>query len=178
MQTHSGKLVEYEWYLPVTPQPKPAVHPTFTPPVSISTVHTRPDSLQTSIQQYLKVHDFLSTLQRTEGEFPTYTEFPELEWNFSPCLHQIPDSEKQRLLKIPFPEEFSEAVFETMKVGMSVLVKVKGTRRICSLSVNNGEFWTREERESSQDARVAAHMKALEWAAPGLLQEWRARYRH
>lgn len=175
----SSLLRESEWYLP-QPSNAAAVSPpsaAFAAPVSMAVLRPQPDSFQSSIKQYLKLHDFLAALQRPEMPSPSPADFPEFDWTHAPCPHELPATERKRLLQLPFPEEFSEAVFETLNLPLHVLIRVKGPLRICSLSVNNGEFWTREERGCSQDARIAAHLKALEWAAPSLLQEWRARYR-
>jgi len=177
-QSPFSLLRESEWYLPQQSSAtavSPA--PTFAPPVSMAVLRPQPDSFQSSIKQYLKLHDFLAALQQPDTPSPSPADFSEFDWTPAPCPHELPPTERKRLLQLPFPEEFSEAVFETLNLPLHVLIRVKGPLRICSLSVNNGEFWTREERGCSQDARVAAHLKALEWAVPGLLQEWRVRYR-
>lgn len=178
-QSPISLLRECEWYLPQQCSPTAPSPPSvlFAPPVSMAVLKPQPDSFQSSIKQYLKLHDFLAALQHTDTPSPQPPDFPEFDCTPAPCPHQLPSTERKRLLQIPFPEELSEAVFATLNLQLLVMIRVKGSLRICSLSVNNGEFWTREERESSQDARVAAHLKALEWAVPNLLQEWRVRYR-
>ena len=175
-------LSETEWFTE-TPQDKlvgPLLQKSdfaYKGPTSVAVLHPKSDSVQRSIQQHMKIADFLQAFQRPREvtlSAPAYTEPPAV----APlCPYRLAESDAQRLLQIPFPEELVEAVFEALQTPLHVLTTVKRDARVVTVSVNCGEFWSREERGSSQEARVAALLRAGEWAAKDLVEEWRLRHR-